>query len=67
MLKRISETFVGRGPEISQLRALLQQATQGAGSVVIVSGEAGIGKTRLLEHLAAEIEGDEAKPAQNSY
>lgn len=43
--------MVGRGAEPRQLGALLARADEGAGSVVLVSGEAGIGKTRLCLEL----------------
>jgi len=39
--------FVGRDADLRQLKAALGQAGEGAGSSVLVSGEAGIGKTRL--------------------
>jgi class 3 adenylate cyclase len=40
--------FVGRDPELHQLVAAWEQTAQGAGRVVSVVGEAGIGKSRLL-------------------
>jgi DNA-binding CsgD family transcriptional regulator len=39
--------LVGRDTELTHLGAVLAEAAKGAGSVVLVSGEAGIGKTRL--------------------
>src|SRR5215472_12935431 len=39
--------LVGRDAHLSQLVAALAQASEGAGSMVLVSGEAGIGKTRV--------------------
>jgi DNA-binding CsgD family transcriptional regulator/tetratricopeptide (TPR) repeat protein len=44
--------FVGRGVELARLRAILAEATSGAGRTVIVAGEAGIGKSRLLDQFA---------------
>lgn len=41
--------LVGREAELSQLKECLVQATDGDGSTVLISGEAGMGKTRLLE------------------
>ncbi|MCH7578565.1 MAG: AAA family ATPase, partial [Chloroflexi bacterium] len=40
--------FVGRDQEQTVLRGYLEQAKRGQGQVVSVSGEAGIGKSRLL-------------------
>ena len=44
--------FVGREREWTQLSGVLQQALDGRGQIVLVAGEPGIGKTRLLEELA---------------
>ena len=40
--------FVGREEELASLRRSFEQVKQGAGQVVFLSGEAGIGKSRLL-------------------
>jgi DNA-binding SARP family transcriptional activator len=45
--------FVGRRAELSTLVTRLTAAAAGTGSVVLVGGEAGIGKTRLAEETAA--------------
>ncbi|MCF7980866.1 MAG: AAA family ATPase [Pseudomonadales bacterium] len=47
-----SESLVGRGPELSQLRTLLETAISGQALFVLLCGEPGIGKTRILEFLA---------------
>jgi len=39
--------FVGRGAEVSRLMTLYEQASNGHPQVVLLEGEAGIGKTRL--------------------
>jgi DNA-binding SARP family transcriptional activator len=44
--------FVGRDREWALVSSLLQEAMAGRGRVVLVAGEPGIGKTRLLEELA---------------
>ena len=41
--------FVGRGPELTRLEGFLQQAIDGTGRVVFISGEPGIGKTSLSD------------------
>lgn len=46
---------VGRDREITRLAARLEQARAGQGQVVLVSGEAGIGKSCLLGVLAASL------------
>jgi DNA-binding SARP family transcriptional activator len=45
-------SLVGRDDELSRLDAALARARAGAGQVVLLSGEPGIGKTRLAEALA---------------
>src|SRR5262245_16238833 len=46
--------FVGRATELSTLRTLLDCAEGGQGAVVLLSGEAGAGKTRLVREFAHE-------------
>jgi tetratricopeptide (TPR) repeat protein len=45
--------FIGRERELRELSAGLDAARAGAGALYLVGGEAGIGKTRLAEQLAA--------------
>lgn len=44
--------FVGRDSIMQQLSAALSSASEGAGSLYLLSGEAGIGKTRCVEEFA---------------
>jgi DNA-binding CsgD family transcriptional regulator len=46
-------TLVGREAERRRLEEGLGRARAGAGSLVLIAGEAGVGKTRLLQELAA--------------
>ncbi len=46
--------FVGRARELLTLRALLERAEGGEGGLVLLAGEAGGGKTRLVRELAYE-------------
>lgn len=48
-----ADRFVGRRAELAVLRDRLDAARAGSGRVVVVAGPAGIGKTRLVEELAA--------------
>ena len=41
--------FVGRDAEYARLAERLTEAMEGSGSAVVVEGEAGVGKTRLVE------------------
>ena len=45
--------FVGRTNELARLRQLLARAADGQPLVAVIGGEAGVGKTRLAEELAA--------------
>ncbi len=48
--------LVGREPELGLLRAHWEQAKAGAGQVVLLSGEPGIGKSRLVQELKEQLE-----------
>ncbi len=48
--------FVGRTSELSWLQTIWQQCAAGAGLFALLMGEAGIGKTRLVEEWLARLE-----------
>jgi DNA-binding CsgD family transcriptional regulator/tetratricopeptide (TPR) repeat protein len=47
-----SQEFIGRAAELQRLEAVLDRAEQGRPQVVLLAGDAGVGKTRLLLALA---------------
>jgi DNA-binding SARP family transcriptional activator len=54
------EPLVGRDSVLRQLGEELTRADEGAGRMILVTGEAGVGKTRLVEELAREARRQEA-------
>jgi DNA-binding CsgD family transcriptional regulator len=52
-----SSGLIGRAAEIAALRAELAEAQAGRGRLVLVEGDAGIGKTRLVEEFTTGLEG----------
>jgi len=54
--RRVScPVVVGRGAEAAQLRAALERAAGGQPAIVVVAGEAGVGKTRLVHDLVCRV------------
>jgi hypothetical protein len=49
-----SEVFVGRSVQTARLFQAIERATAGEGALLLVTGESGIGKTRLAARAAAE-------------
>ena len=55
--------LVGREPELGLLRQRWEQAKEGAGQVVLLSGEPGIGKSRLVQELKEQLSAPKELPA----
>jgi predicted ATPase len=52
----ITPVFVGRREEVTQLNALLNIVRDGSGRCALITGEAGIGKSRLLAEIQIQAE-----------
>ena len=48
--------LIGRTAELALLRSLWQEATAGRGQVALLTGEAGIGKSRLCDELRSSLQ-----------
>jgi DNA-binding CsgD family transcriptional regulator len=57
MLDTRNGPLAGRTAELGRMRGLLADAESGQSVVILVSGDAGVGKTRLLTELSAEAAG----------
>ena len=53
LLGQVPQTFIGRDAELAELSAGVEDALRGRGRLYLITGEPGIGKTALAEHLAA--------------
>jgi DNA-binding CsgD family transcriptional regulator len=49
----VAGALLGRDADLSRLAQAVDRARQGSGSMLLLSGEAGVGKTRLAEEAAA--------------
>src|SRR6516162_9980149 len=59
-LRVSSPVLVGRAAEAAQLWAAFERARAGSPATVVVAGEAGVGKTRLVTELIARVRGQGA-------
>ena len=55
-IERLSAPLIGRDSEIGVLRQVLAKLYQGTGGIVCLIGEAGIGKSRLIDEIHAAWE-----------
>ncbi|HSK95714.1 MAG TPA: AAA family ATPase, partial [Euzebyales bacterium] len=59
-LRHVSAPFIGRATELERLQRAWDVALKGHPQLVLVAGEAGIGKTRLAKEFAARVSAQEA-------
>ena len=60
-IEGLGERLVGREQEMEALRRILQELRQGRGGIVCLIGEAGLGKSRLIEELQAASKAEEVE------
>ena len=53
----LSPIIAGRDDELAQLRAHIEATRGGAGRIVLIAGEAGVGKSRLIQETRAYAAG----------
>src|SRR4051794_15263293 len=56
-----SPVLIGRSAEVAELDAVLAEVAGGSPATVLIRGEAGVGKTRLLRELIARAEARDAR------
>ena len=59
-LRRGASSFVGRGEQLDRLEQALRSAQQGTPTTVLIGGDAGIGKTRLITEFTARVRDQDA-------
>jgi DNA-binding CsgD family transcriptional regulator len=56
-----SPTFVGRAAELARLDAARQRAATGPPAAVVIGGEAGVGKSRLVDEFVRRCRGEDVR------
>ncbi len=59
--------FIGRGKELAELQARLNAAVAGESQFVLVGGEGGVGKTRLVEELERLAHARQIRTLQGNF
>jgi DNA-binding CsgD family transcriptional regulator/tetratricopeptide (TPR) repeat protein len=59
--RHVSAAFIGRVTELERLQRAWDVALKGQPQLVLVAGEAGIGKTRLAKEFAARVDAQDAR------
>ena len=62
--RSVSPVFVGRSDELTALGEAFEEACRGNATAVLLGGEAGVGKTRLVHRFAEQIGGARVPPGQ---
>jgi DNA-binding CsgD family transcriptional regulator len=65
--KRMAMRLLERDHEMAILRALQEEASDGHGRIALISGEAGIGKTALVERFLAQTQTDQSPTARTLW
>ena len=60
-MSTVGRVFVGRQQEMAQLKAALDEALSGQDRLVMLTGEPGIGKTRVAQELAGSAESQDMR------
>ena len=63
----LADSFLGRDAEVQKLRAARLAANEDSSQIVIVSGEAGVGKTALVQHALPQHSYVQATPHAEPY
>ncbi len=66
-IEGLRSPLIGRGAELDTLRARLDAAAQGSGSVVALVGDAGLGKSRLISELHVAVHTANAYSDSRAY
>ena len=57
----LRSNLVDREEELTELATIFKKTLEGHGSTIFIAGEAGVGKTRLVEELIERVEDEDAK------